>query len=207
MLNVDYSRRLRGSGNFTHPMKPQVSGGHAGGNPWTGKSFYLFVGAILLFTGGMVVGLHLNQTESQYQKSNLYSGEVALKNKGASSRNKKAFQPIKEDSSLAEARKESSNSIEDSPAFFPKNLKYPPKMDQINYIIEIGTYEPTESSQVGKLILEEWSDFRGKIFRTSTGKLYAGYYYKQEDAKKALEKLRRFEKDDFTNADLKTVRF
>jgi hypothetical protein len=156
-----------------------------------GKSFPLFIGAILLFTGGMVVGLHLGQTEENYRTSGK-SNEIALKNTSPQN----LPDPVAKDSS-----------IESSPSFYPKNLNYPPKMDQINYIIEIGAFEPGESSRVGKVILKEFPEFKGKLFRNSAGKLFSGYYYKQEDAKQALQQLRAFEKDDFTDAELKTIRF
>jgi len=80
-------------------------------------------------------------------------------------------------------------------------------MDQINYIIEIGGYEPAESSRIGKMISSDMPELQGKLFRTSTGKLFAGYFYSQEEAKESLEHLRAFEKDDFTDASIKTVRF
>lgn len=156
-----------------------------------GKSFSLFIGAILLFTGGMVVGLHLSQTEENYRNSG-QSNEIALKNTSPA----KLPEPVAKDSS-----------IEASPVFYPKNLKFPPKIDQINYIIEVGAFEPGESSRVGKLILKEFPEFKGKLFRTSTGKLFAGYFYQQEEAKQALQQLRAFENDDFTDAELKTIRF
>lgn len=196
MLNVDYSRRLKTTGVYAQTTKPMGSDFSARRG---GKVFPLFIGAILLFTGGMVVGLNLGQSEENYRKT--HSQEVAFKNMGES-------KPKVVDSGTIEpATKPNPNPTQDSPAFFPKNLKFPPQMDQINYVIEIGAYEPGESSRVGKLILQEFPDFRGRLFRTSTGKLFAGYFYKQEDAKKALEQLRSFEKDDFTDAELKTIRF
>jgi hypothetical protein len=201
MLNVDYSRRLKSTGNYTTPMRAQ--GSDSFHLPKAGKPLSLFIGAIMLFTGGMVVGLHLNKTEEKYKINNgdlAQNSEIAFQNKSSAKSETKSekveTKPVAKDSS-----------IQDSPAFFPKNLKFPPKMDQINYVIEIGAFEPGESSRIGKLILSETNDFQGRIFRTSTGKLFAGYFYKQEDAKRALETLRSFEKDDFTDAEIKTVRF
>ncbi len=146
----------------------------------------------MLFTGGVVVGTYLNQTEKQFQTEKQNPQEISLANVSSS----RETPPVARDSS-----------IRDSGAFYPPGLKYPPKMDQINYLIEIGAYEPEESILIGKLILKEAPEFQGRIFRTSSGKLFAGYYSRKEEAEKALEKIRSFEKDDFTNAELKTVRF
>jgi hypothetical protein len=243
MWNVDYTRRLKTSGIHSNIEQKELPRPHS----LRPKSpFALFIGSILLFTGGMVVGLHLNQTEEGYRK-NSEQNSLALRNvapDGSSSllgqerngsRNPAESRPKVVDRSLQEgdptelgknsnrepvpgvtdrtsdsgslASVSSGNGLGDSTAFFPKNLKSPPKMDQINYLIEVGAYEPAESARVGKLILAEIPEFRGRIFRTSTGKLFAGYFYQWEEAKRALETLRGFEKDDFTTAELKTIRF
>ncbi|WCL50347.1 SPOR domain-containing protein [Leptospira sp. GIMC2001] len=223
MLNIDYSRRLKTTGMYTQAspaVAPQQSILPKGRSP-----FPLFIGAILLFTGGMVTGLHLNQTEQNFQKTGEES--ISLRN---TSPDKKIISEEKQNSSMGKIitdTSESRISSEESKAvlsdssvsekkqdpsitensYYPKNLKFPPKMDQINYLIQIGAYEPAESARVGKLILKEAPQFQGRLFRTSTGKLFAGYFYKQDEAKDALKALRAFEKDDFTDADLKTVRF
>lgn len=215
MLNVDYSRRLKTTGVHAYHDKPQAIK-----IPAKGKTgFPLFIGAILLFTGGMVVGLNLNQSEQKFQnnQSELSLNNVSKENFSVPDSTEGAIaSKAEEEKSTQESNKEEvriSDSSQKpipnsaSPAFYPKNLKFPPKMDQINYIIEIGGYEPAESSRIGKMVSEHMPELQGKLFRTSTGKLFAGYFYSQEEAKQTLEHLRAFEKDDFTDASIKTVRF
>lgn len=215
MLNVDYSRRLKTTGVHAYHDKPMVTK-----SPKGKSGFPLFIGAILLFTGGMVVGLNLNQSEQKFQNNqselslnNVSSEKLAVENQEKVS--DKAANVEESNSHLGSNDRNSANNDSSnkqiassaSPAFYPKNLKFPPKMDQINYIIEIGGYEPAESFRIGKMISSDMPELQGKLFRTSTGKLFAGYFYSQEEAKESLEHLRAFEKDDFTDASIKTVRF
>lgn len=207
MLNVDYSRRLKTTGTSAYQdrsilPKPISQKGKMG--------FPLFIGGILLFTGGMVVGLNLNQSESKFQNN---QSAVSLQNtsekpkvlpKSDSEEGVNIESKILDEPEFSAPEQTSSTN---NPSFYPKNLKYPPKMDQINYLIEIGAYEPVESSRVGKMVTKDLPELQGKIFRTSMGKLFAGYFYSHNEAKQVLEHLRTYEKDDFTSAEIKTVRF
>jgi|JI10StandDraft_1071094.scaffolds.fasta_scaffold977965_2 hypothetical protein len=207
MLNVDYSRRLKTTGTSAYHDRPILT------KPNSQKvkmGFPLFIGGILLFTGGMVVGLNLNQSESKFQNN---QSAVSLQNTSEKPKVIPQSDPEEElnlESKISDGSEFSAPAptvSQNNPSYYPKNLKYPPKMDQINYLIEIGAYEPVESSRVGKMVTKDLPELQGKIFRTSMGKLFAGYFYSQEEAKQVLEHLRTYEKDDFTSAEIKTVRF
>lgn len=205
MQNIDYSRRLRGKTPFdgdTQYQSPQIPSFRERSGP---KSpFILLIGAILLFTSGMVVGIQLTQKENKFQEQ----GEKSFSNLG-----KKSILPARETqeepsspSSFLTENKPSDPSLSQGSTTFPSTLKFPPKNDQINYMVLIGDFSPEEALNFGKTLLEREPSLKGRIFRTSTGKLFAGYFYRMDDAKETLGKIQ----DSFPNlqeAQVKTIRF
>ncbi|GBF50788.1 hypothetical protein LPTSP4_23150 [Leptospira ryugenii] len=85
-------------------------------------------------------------------------------------------------------------------------LKFPPKNDQINYMVQIGNFSPEEAGKLGKQLMQADPSLQGRIFRTSTGKLYAGYFYRMEDAREALDRISR-QIPYSGDAMVKTIRF
>lgn len=204
MQNIDYSRKLKTPNSFVSQpsIKKELGFGNSVMQPFgLNRGFAFFIGSIFLFTGGLMVGLQLGQQETKWKQASLNSQpkEVSFANSAPLESHLESKEPpgTIPKTSLAE----------DVGVQFPNGLLYPPKMDQINYLIEIGSYDPKESVEVGKNILEEAPELKGRIFRTSTGKLFCGYYYKKEDAQRDLNKIRSLEKDDFTLAEIKTIRF
>ncbi len=195
MQNIDYSRRLRGSYSHQPGQEPLEFGSY---HPHTNQkestkprsAFVLLIGAILLFTSGMVVGIQLNQKEKGFESNQ----EKSFSNLGKTSR-------IQAPETNPEAQATQSSS---SP--FPTTLKFPPKNDQINYMVQIGNFSPEEAVQIGKHLMTSEPSLQGRIFRTSTGKLYAGYFYRMEDARDALDKIST-KIPNAADAMVKTIRF
>ncbi|MCZ8342261.1 MAG: hypothetical protein O9301_04450 [Leptospira sp.] len=205
MQNIDYSRRLRGKTPFdgdTQYQSPQIPAYREKSGP---KSpFILLVGAILLFTSGMVVGIQLTQKENKFQEQ----GEKSFSNLGKKSyiSEKESKEEEGHSSQLGLEQKPSDPSVSQGSTPFPSTLKFPPKNDQINYMVLIGDFSPEEALNFGKTLLDREPSLKGRIFRTSTGKLFAGYFYRMDDAKETLEKIQ----DSFpnlTDAQVKTIRF
>jgi len=211
MQNIDYSRRLRGTSGYPQtPIESPLDYGsyhsHSLQKETTKpkSAFVLLIGAILLFTSGMVVGIQLNQKEKGFQSNQ----EKSFSNIGKSNRNF-AVEP-KAENNESNVEDSSSNSPSDpapresSP--FPTTLKFPPKNDQINYMVQIGNFPPEEAVQIGKQLMLAEPSLQGRIFRTSTGKLYAGYFYRMEDARDALDKISS-KLPNASDAMVKTIRF
>ncbi len=197
MQNIDYSRRLRGSaGPFQNPAEPYEFGTYH--TPTFQKesakpksAFVLLIGAILLFTAGMVVGIQLNQKETNFQSNQ----EKSFSNLG-----KSAKIPQTPEGNLEDSGSQTTSSP------FPSTLKFPPKNDQINYMVQIGNFSPEEAVQMGKQLMLSEPSLQGRIFRTSTGKLYAGYFYRMEDAREAMDKITA-KIPNASDAMVKTIRF
>jgi len=180
MQNIDYSRKLRPQLSPPASSSPVLSRDL----PKFRSPFVLFLGAILLFTSGMVVGIQLKQKEQGFQDRQ----ERSFANLGKKTE-----------------RMSSPKTEEDLGGEVP-GLKFPPKNDQINYMVHIGSFTPEESLALGKKIVQGESSFQGRIFRTSSGRLYAGYFYRKEDAEEAIASLRNFAPEPDHLA-LKTIRF
>ena len=88
-----------------------------------------------------------------------------------------------------------------------KDLKFPPKLNQINYIIQIGTFSREEANKWGASLIKDQQEFQGRLFRTSTGKLYLGYYYNVKDAKLVLKQIKKFRGGVFEEASIKNIQF
>ncbi|BDA77771.1 hypothetical protein LPTSP3_g07010 [Leptospira kobayashii] len=213
MQNIDYSRRLRSPGTSYSQESPQGYSSPVHSHSYSSfpssesnkskSAFVLLIGAILLFTSGMVVGIQLNQKEKGFQSNQEKSFSNVGKSERAEKNDRKAFES--KESEATTSREESTGSNESSP--FPSSLKFPPKNDQINYMVQIGNFSPEEAVQVGKHLMTSEPSLQGRIFRTSTGKLYAGYFYRMEDAKEALEKITTRIPSAQTEALVKTIRF
>lgn len=195
MQNIDYSRRLRGSYGPQPSQEPLEFGSyhsHSSQKESTKprSAFVLLIGAILLFTSGMVVGIQLNQKEKGFESNQ----EKSFSNLGKTSRTQ-----------TSETNPEEQPN-QNSPSPFPTTLKFPPKNDQINYMVQIGNFSPEEAVQIGKQLMTSEPSLQGRIFRTSTGKLYAGYFYRMEDARDALDKISA-KIPNAADAMVKTIRF
>ncbi|MDF3818976.1 hypothetical protein P3G55_03635 [Leptospira sp. 96542] len=204
MQNIDYSRRLRGGrnleGEFTPSSFPQLGHSSTGGKPKS--AFILLIGAILLFTSGMVVGIQLGQKESGFKAQ---SDGARFSNLGKPKTNE-SFSSKPESQNQNSGLEDLGATPSQSNSPFPSALKFPPKNDQINYMVQIGDFTPEESVSVGKDLIEKNPTLRGRIFRTSTGKLFAGYFYRMEDAKEVLDSLKaKF--PELNEAQVKTIRF
>ncbi|MCW7482733.1 hypothetical protein [Leptospira kanakyensis] len=203
MQNIDYSRKLRSGRPFegevpSYSPQTQVS---FGSTQKPKSAFILLVGGILLFTSGMVVGIQLGQKETKFKENS----ETSFSNVGSHKLPSPKLTESKEDGGNQE---ETSSGGTDSPSGspFPATLKFPPKNDQINYMVQIGDFTPEEAVAVGKQLIDTNPSLRGRIFRTSTGKLFAGYFYRLDDAKETLEAVKS-KLPSLTDAQVKTIRF
>ncbi|MCG6146005.1 hypothetical protein [Leptospira bandrabouensis] len=203
MQNIDYSRKLRSGRPYEGEVPSYSPQPHSYlSNAQKPKSaFILLVGGILLFTSGMVVGIQLGQKETKFKENS----ETSFSNVG----NQKLPAPKLSESNgdgqnQDQSQGDHSSSSSESP--FPHALKFPPKNDQINYMVQIGDFTPEEAVAVGKQLIETNPSLRGRIFRTSTGKLFAGYFYRLDDAKETLEAVKS-KLPTLTDAQVKTIRF
>lgn len=73
-------------------------------------------------------------------------------------------------------------------------------------MVQIGDFTPEEAIAVGKQLIDTHPSLRGRIFRTSTGKLFAGYFYRLDDAKETLDAVKS-KLPSLTDAQVKTIRF
>lgn len=206
MQNIDYSRKLR-SGRPLEGEVPSYSPqthSYLGNTQKPKSAFILLIGGILLFTSGMVVGIQLGQKETKFKENS----ETSFSNVGATQR--LPAPKVTTANPEEEGRdKEENQSNEPSPSVgspFPQTLKFPPKNDQINYMVQIGDFTPEEAVAVGKQLIDTNPSLRGRIFRTSTGKLFAGYFYRLEDAKETLEAVKS-KLPALSDAQVKTIRF
>nr|WP_244934753.1 hypothetical protein [Leptospira jelokensis] len=205
MQNIDYSRKLRSG----RPFDGEVPSFSSTSNPSLGlgsatkpkSAFILLIGGILLFTSGLVVGIQLGQKESKFKEN----AETSFSNVGTKSESHpKLPETLRSEESKPFEGATASQTQDASP--FPATLKFPPKNDQINYMVQIGDFSPEEAVTVGKQLLESQPNLRGRIFRTSTGKLFAGYFYRLEDAKETLDAVKG-KLPNLIDAQVKTIRF
>jgi hypothetical protein len=210
MQNIDYSRRLRGASSFPHTQAESTDFGSYFSTPPARESqkpksaFVLLIGAILLFTSGMVVGIQLNQKEKGFASNQEKSFSNVGKTTRASEAKLENTESSREEEGSLNTNSGFSIAKESSP--FPTTLKFPPKNDQINYMVQIGNFPPEDAIQVGKQLMLSEPSLQGRIFRTSTGKLYAGYFYRMEDARDALDKITT-KLPNASDAMVKTIRF
>lgn len=228
MQNVDYSRKLKRDDRRFNSSEPKISLGKASKNLGTGTilnilnsnhqplSFlYLFIGAILFFTSGLVIGMKIDQKESYFTGNesntfrNVNSSEntLSVESEGAEnalhSENKAELSDDDGFKSEVKTNKVTKTAL----PTIHKDLKFPPKLNQVNYIIQIGTFSREEANKWGASLIKDQQEFQGRLFRTSTGKLYLGYYYSVKDAKFVLRKIKKFRGGVFEEASIKNIQF
>ena len=162
---------------------------------------YLLVGGILLFTAGFIIGMKTNQKEI------LFTSNENTTFRDINSEIDQDVPPPKSEETDFESSRASENKEEKQSNVIPKNIQFPPKPNQINYIIQMGSFSKEEGSKIASSLIREKQEFQGKIFRTTTGKLYAGYFYTYKDAKIMLKKLKKFQDGTFSEASIKNIQF
>ena len=60
---------------------------------------------------------------------------------------------------------------------------------------------------MGASLIKDQQEFQGRLFRTSTGKLYLGYYYSVKDAKMVLKQIKKIPRWSFEEASIKNIQF
>ena len=178
MQNIDYARVI-------HRKQVPVREQHIPARTEHKSGFILFTGAIFIFTAGIFVGMGIEKRENQYQGKT-----VSFRNFGNENQ--------KSDNKLSKQ--------ENKPGF-DAGIQYPPREGQVNYVILVGDYNAAKAGAVGKDIIHKMSGMQGRIFKTSSGKLYIGYYYKKNEAEAALKDLTSAGLRDITSPELKSLRF
>lgn len=160
---------------------------------------FLLIG-IFLFTSGLFIGMKISQKESSFA-----SGEVH------------SFRNISEAESTTESKPRAEISEPENPSeleqnsnlfsSIPKNLQFPPKLNQMNYIIQLGSFSLEDANKYAASLIHERQEFQGRVFRTATGKLYLGFYYDLKEAKSVLKKIKKFQGGIFQDAEIKNIQF
>jgi hypothetical protein len=176
---------------------------------------YLFIGAVLFFTSGLILGLKIDQKETHFASNEYNSFKNIDTQEVSSSSNKGNSAETFEENSESSYNDDSEDSFNTKDSikkssglsFIPKNLQFPPKLNQVNYIIQLGSFTREEATRLGAALIRERQEFQGRIFRTTTGKLYLGYYYDLNEAKATLKKVRKLQKGSFSDASIKNIQF
>ncbi|RHX87959.1 hypothetical protein [Leptospira stimsonii] len=223
MQNIDYSRRLKQSSIRTPVREPadfdrtiqMVQHNKKSGSPIqifssTRSVFILLLGSISLFTAGLVVGLKLDQKEETFAQNELqtFRNVSSQEKKNESGGIKSLFSSSETDStdtlknpeSLSQMKKQESTSTNDSKILFP------PQAGETNYLVVIGTSDSLKAVELGKRLLMARNEFKGRIFRSSKGELYLGYFYSEEEAKEALEKIQPLNDPAFHSAKVRSIK-
>ncbi|RHX92362.1 hypothetical protein [Leptospira stimsonii] len=223
MQNIDYSRRLKQSSIRTPVREPadfdrtiqMVQHSKKSGSPIqifssTRSVFILLLGSISLFTAGLVVGLKLDQKEETFAQNELqtFRNVSSQEKKNESGGIKSLFSSSETDStdslknpeSLSLMKKQESTSTNDSKILFP------PQAGETNYLVVIGTSDSLKAVELGKRLLMARNEFKGRIFRSSKGELYLGYFYSEEEAKEALEKIQPLNDPAFHSAKVRSIK-
>lgn len=230
MQNIDYSKKIKKEERRLsplHPVQETVSQKLKSANKPSAlmqliqnrtqsiPPLYLFVGAALFFTSGLIIGMRIDHQESSFSAGqtevnsfkNVSSaapqngtGQTETENPSDSDFNAETqAQPSKE-----EVRSVSKNQN----AAVPKNIQFPPKENQVNYIIQLGSFNKEEAVHYAASLIKERQEFQGRIFRgTSTGKLFLGYFYDENEAKNALKRVKKFRNGIFAEASIKNIQF
>lgn len=225
MQNVDYSRKLKRDERRPHSTEskislktPKGSNGSSilnilNSNHQPLSFLYLFIGAILFFTSGLVIGMKIDQKESYFMgnESNTFRNVNNSENNASletveTPNTKENKAEINENDGFTSETPTNKVTKTALPTIH-KDLKFPPKLNQINYIIQIGTFSREEANKWGASLIKDQSDFQGRLFRTSTGKLYLGYYYSMKDAKLVLKQIKKFRGGVFEEASIKNIQF
>jgi hypothetical protein len=220
MQNVDYSRRLKSRAKtggvarekiVIHDSKPRASILDFLRARQQPVSFlYLCVGAALFFTSGLFVGMKMDQKESYFNNNEMNTfSNLGNERESDESIPRHTLPP---QSNRAELEENANHQPENThqPAVAnngTQSLKFPPKPGQLNYIIQIGSFKKEEAARWGASLLKDKQELQGRIFRTSTGKLYLGYFYQESEAKAALKKVKKFHNGIFEEASIKKIQF
>jgi hypothetical protein len=174
-------------------------------NSTIGNNFgFQLIILILIFTGGYFTGYYMNETENQYSSNemstfkNIPSNDYKKQNN--SNLNLEETDEKEDDQKTTKQKTKKSSSI-------PSNLQFPPKSNQVNYILQLGEFNKEEANKLAVSLMRENQEFQGRVFRTNTGKLYAGYYYSSREAKEVLNKIKKFRNGTFSEASIKTIQF
>ncbi|MEI7012929.1 hypothetical protein [Leptospira licerasiae] len=219
MQNIDYSRRLRQSGTRgpaprqgesfpTVQTIQHVRGGNSPirSFPSSRSIFLVLVGAISLFTGGVVVGLRLDQKEQAFAQNETQSfynvGKNVRTEQSVEERENSSSENVS--SNVTESSTETSSSQNSS-----KNpgLKFPARSDKENYFLSIPTEDSVEAMEIGKKLLRAKPEFQGRFFRSKDGELFLGYFYGKEEAAKALESIRPLNDPIFHKTSIHKLQF
>ncbi|MEM7181944.1 MAG: hypothetical protein AAF518_13590 [Spirochaetota bacterium] len=161
---------------------------------------YLFVGAVLFFTSGLVVGMKIDQNENYFAKNEVSS----FSNPG-----EKPYEEAEENTETTPSPTVAREALR-SPTRAPKGLKYPPLENHTNYIIRVGKFSLQDANRWARYLIKDEQGFQGRLFRTSSGttrKLYLGFYYDKSSVRKALKYVRKMNGGIFRNASVKKMRF
>ncbi|EMO84183.1 hypothetical protein [Leptospira santarosai] len=224
MQNIDYSRRLRQISIRT-PVRENIDFNRTiqtvqhdkrSGSPIqifssTRSAFILLLGSISLFTAGLVVGLKLDQKEETFAQNelqtfrNVSTREKKNENGGLgslffSAKESDSVESLKNQESLSKLNPKENSSDTDS------KILYPPRLGETNYLVVIATSDSLQAVELGKRLLMARSEFKGRIFRSSKGELYLGYFYSEEKAKEALEKIRPLNDPIFHSAKIRSFK-
>ncbi|EMO61636.1 hypothetical protein LEP1GSC133_0537 [Leptospira borgpetersenii serovar Pomona str. 200901868] len=224
MQNIDYSRRLRQStvrtpvrenADFNRTIQT-VQHDKKSGSPIqifssTRSAFILLLGSVSLFTAGLVVGLKLDQKEETFARNelqtfrNVPTGERKNENGGLRS----LFFPAKE---TEESLKNQESLLRLNPkedsfgTSGDSKILYPPRLGETNYLVVIATSDSLQAVELGKRLLMAKNEFKGRIFRSSKGELYLGYFYSEEKAQEALEKIQPLNNPAFHSAKIRSLK-
>ena len=226
MQNVDYSRKLKRDDRRTHSSEPKIPLGKSSRSSGNGSilnilnsnhqplSFlYLFIGAILFFTSGLVIGMKIDQKESYFMGNesntfrNVNPSENALSVETPDQTTARENKSENSDSDGFTSEVATNKVTKTALPTIHKDLKFPPKLNQVNYIIQIGTFSREEANKWGASLIKDQQEFQGRLFRTSSGKLYLGYYYSVKDAKVVLKQIKKFRGGVFEEASIKNIQF
>ncbi|EMI67264.1 hypothetical protein MAL08_01095 [Leptospira noguchii] len=221
MQNIDYSRRLKQSTvrtpvrentDFSRTIQT-VQHHKKSGSPIqifssTRSAFVLLLGSISLFTAGIVVGLKLDQKEESFAQNELQT-----------LRNVPSHEKKNEIRSLFFSNQKNEDSLKNQEVLSKLNPKenfsgvngdskilYPPQTGETNYLVVVSTSDSLQAVELGKRILMVRNEFKGRIFRSSKGELYLGYFYSEEEAKEALEKIQPLNDPLFHSAKIRTLK-
>lgn len=210
MQNIDYSRRLK-TREIPNP-KPITShqlatfAGHTlSRSPKSPSFLFIMVGAILLFTSGLVIGLKMDQKENNFaqnetKETHSFKNISSQEPSQIEEIGEKAAKAIEPPTKLVKEKRK-----KETPQ--PRGLKYPPKTGELNYMIQLGNFPPEKSLPIGNKLIQTKPELQGRLFRTTSGKLYLGYFYSEEEAKKVLSKVKSQSGGIFQGATIKTLEY
>ncbi len=230
MQNIDYSKKIKKEERRLtplHPVQETVSQKLKSANKPSAlmqliqnrtqsiPPLYLFVGAALFFTSGLISGMRIDHQESSFSAG---QPEInSFKNVSTPAPESSTNQPEKESASDTDfnaetqaqpPKEEVKPASKNQNVAVPKNIQFPPKENQMNYIIQLGSFNKEEAVHYAASLIKERQEFQGRIFRgTSTGKLFLGYFYDENEAKNALKRVKKFRNGIFAEASIKNIQF